>query len=101
MRESSNPYSVLSESSHPLHGPSFDRIACAQVYANIINHALNSSDPPSVVIQNCIAGVPPQILALLPSFDSLVQSVRYKRRKSNHHPVNPMSAHDFDIPAQD
>ena len=94
-----DPPSIVKEPDHPLHGPCYDRIALARVHTNIKSRAL-TSDPTSTVVQDCISGVAPQVLANLPSLDSMKQSVRHKRRKANHHPVLPLSAHDFVIPEE-
>ena len=94
---SGSPPTIIREPEH-CHEPNPLSIEVAKVKTKISENAA-SEEPSGTVVRQAILDSDDIVKANLPTLENLKCTVRRKRRKLNHHPVNPDTAADIVIPS--
>lgn len=87
---------VIREPVHS-HEPNETDVSVSLVKTKILANAITEESAGSVV-RKAILSTDDTVKANLPTLDNLKNTVRRKRRKINHHPINPETAADIVIP---
>ncbi|XP_068205453.1 uncharacterized protein [Palaemon carinicauda] len=89
---------VIKNMNEHTHSASAASVQVVKVKVNLKHCAEESQEVPSVLINECIAGVPLSVQASLPTLDSMKKIIRRKRNDISLAPANPTDLLQLAIP---